>query len=207
MQTHTITQSTDGPPALLGADRWLSKLEDFFALLAAISIFVLMLLGITQVLGRQLFGMPVMGYIDLVELSMATFAFMAVAYCQRLSGHVRMDLFVRMAQGRARWLMEFVTTVLPLLLIGVLIYYSWDHFMRAYTSGDSTIDMEYPVWPSKLLVPLSFGLLFLRLLLQSIGYWRLLLNPDASPVLVPLILTEEDIARKEIEDSEAKGGA
>ena len=207
MQTHTITQSTDGPPALLGADRWLSKLEDLFALLAAISIFVLMLLGIAQVLGRQLFSMPISGYIDLVELSMATFAFMAVAYCQRLSGHVRMDLFVRMAQGRARWLMEFFSTVLPLLLIGVLIYYSWDHFMRAYTSGDSTIDMEYPVWPSKLLVPLSFGLLFLRLLLQSIGYWRLLLNPDASPVLVPLILTEEDIARKEIEDSEAKGGA
>ncbi len=207
MQTHTMTQSTDGPPALLGADRWLTRLEDLFALIASASIFILMVLGITQVLGRQLFGMPIMGYIDLVELSMATFAFMAIAYCQRLSGHVRMDLFVRMAQGRVRWLMEFTTTVLPLLLVGVLIYYSWNHFMRAYSSGDSTIDMEYPVWPSKLVVPLSFGLLFLRLLLQSIGYWRLLLNPDATPVLVPLILTEEDLAKKEIEDSTAKGGA
>lgn len=207
MQTHTMTQSTDGPPALLGADRWLTRLEDLFALIASASIFILMVLGITQVLGRQLFGMPIMGYIDLVELSMATFAFMAIAYCQRLSGHVRMDLFVRMAQGRVRWLMEFTTTVLPLLLVGVLIYYSWNHFMRAYSSGDSTIDMEYPVWPSKLVVPLSFGLLFLRLLLQSIGYWRLLLNPDATPVLVPLILTEEDLAKKEIEDSAAKGGA
>lgn len=189
----------------MGADRWLSKLEDLFALLAAFCIFVLMILGIVQVLGRQLFNAPVMGYIDLVELSMATFAFMAVAYCQRLGGHVRMDLFVRMAQGRARWIMEFVTTFLPLLLVGVLIYYSWEHFVRAYDSGDSTIDMEYPVWPSKLLVPLSFGLLFLRMLIQSIGYWRLILKPDATPVLVPLILTEEDIARKEIEDS--KGDA
>ena len=207
MQTHTITQSTDGPPALLGADRWLTRFEDLFALIASVSIFILMVLGITQVLGRQLFGMPIMGYIDLVELSMATFAFMAIAYCQRLSGHVRMDLFVRMAQGRARWLMEFTTTVLPMFLVAVLVYYSWGHFMRAYTSGDSTIDMEYPVWPSKLVVPLSFALLFLRLLLQSIGYWRLLLNPDATPVVVPVILTEEDLARKEIEDSAAKGGA
>ncbi|AWB35443.1 TRAP transporter small permease subunit [Orrella marina] len=205
MQTHHVTQSSDGPPALVGADRWLSKLEDFFALLASLCIFALMILGIWQVLGRQLFNAPISGYIDLVELSMATFAFMAVAYCQRLGGHVRMDLFVRMAKGRLRWVMELITTVLPLLLIAVLIYYSWEHFVRAYDSGDSTIDMEYPVWPSKLLVPLSFSLLFLRLLIETFGYWRLILHPDATPVAVPQILTEEEIARKEIEDS--KGGA
>ena len=205
MQIHQVTPSSDGPPALVGADRWLSKLEDFFALLASISIFALMILGIWQVLGRQLFNAPISGYIDMVELSMATFAFMAVAYCQRLGGHVRMDLFVRMAKGRLRWLMELITTILPLFLIAVLIYYSWEHFMRAYESGDSTIDMEYPVWPSKLLVPLSFSLLFLRLLVETVGYWRLILHPDATPVAVPQILTEEEIARKEIEDS--KGGA
>src|SRR5690554_8223516 len=141
MQTHHVTQSSDGPPALVGADRWLSKLENFFALLASICIFSLMILGIWQVLGRQLFNAPISGYIDLVELSMATFAFMAVAYCQRLGGHVRMDLFVRMAKGRLRWVMEFITTVLPLFLIAVLIYYSWEHFVRAYESGDSTIEI------------------------------------------------------------------
>lgn len=196
---------TDGPPALLWADRRLSTVEDVFTIIAALFIFVLMVLGIWQVLGRTIFNRPIPGYIDLVELSMASFAFLAIAYCQRLSGHVRMDLFVRMAHGRLRWAMEFITTVLPLFLVAVLTYYSWEHFMRAYLSGDSTIDMEYPVWPSKLVVPLAFGLLFLRLLLESIGYWRLLLKPNATPVAVPLILTEKELAAKEIEDS--KSGA
>ena len=205
MQTHQSPASATGPAGLLKADRWLSKLEDWFTYVASASIFLLMLLGIWQVVGRQVFKMPVPGYIDLVELSMATFAFLAVAYCQRLNGHVRMDLFVRLAHGRVRWLMEFITTLLPLFLVGVLIYYSWEHFMRAYLSGDSTIDMEYPVWPSKLMVPMAFSLLFLRLLIQSLGFWRLILKPDAEPVLVPLILTEKDLAEKEIEDS--KSGA
>jgi C4-dicarboxylate transporter, DctQ subunit len=205
MQTHNPTPPTSGPPGLFWADKWLSKVEDLFALAAAICIFLLMLLGIGQVLGRQLFSMPFMGYIDLVELSMATFAFLAVSYCQRLGGHVRMDLFVRMAHGRARWLMEFLTTVTPLLLVAILIYYSWGHFVRAYESGDSTIDMQYPVWPSKILIPIAFAVLFLRLLIQSIGYWRLLLKPESEPFAVPLILTEEDLAKKEIEDS--KGSA
>ncbi|MDP4836505.1 MAG: TRAP transporter small permease [Burkholderiales bacterium] len=205
MQTHESPIPENGPAGLLKANRWLSKLEDWFTYVASISIFLLMLLGIWQVLGRQIFNMPVPGYIDLVELSMATFAFLAVSYCQRLNGHVRMDLFVRLVHGRARWIMEFLTTLLPLFLMGVLIYFSWEHFLRAFSSGDSTIDMEYPVWPSKLMVPLAFSLLFLRLLIQTIGFWRLVLKPDLQPILVPLILTEKDLAEKEIEDS--KSGA
>jgi TRAP-type mannitol/chloroaromatic compound transport system permease small subunit len=112
-----------------------------------------------------------------------------------------MDLFVRFAHGRARWLMEFLTTVIPLILVIALIYYSWGHFLRSYELGDSTIDMQYPVWPSKILIPIALTVLFLRLLIQSIGYGRLLVNPDSEPFAVPLILTEEDLAKKEIEDS------
>ena len=201
MQTHTPPIPPDAPAGLVLADKWLSKLEDAFAFLAAACIFGLMLLGIAQVLGRQLFDMPVPGYIDFVELSMVTFAFLAVAYCQRLGGHVRMDLFVRLVHGRTRWLLEFVTTTAPIFLVMVLIYFGWTHFMRAYEFGDSTIDMEIPTWPSKIVVPISFVVLFLRLMIQSIGYGRLVIHPDAAPVAVPLILTEKDIAEKEIEDS------
>ena len=201
MQSHTPPIPADAPAALVFADKWLSKVENLFAFLAAICIFGLMLLGIAQVLGRQLFDMPVPGYIDFVELSMVTFAFLAVAYCQRLGGHVRMDLFVRMVHGRTRWLLEFVTTTAPIFLVMVLIYFGWTHFVRAYEFGDSTIDMELPTWPSKIVVPISFVVLWLRLIVQSVGYARLLIHPDAAPVAVPLILTEKDIAEKEIEDS------
>ena len=201
MQSHTPPIPADAPAALVFADKWLSKVENLFAFLAAICIFGLMFLGIAQVLGRQLFDMPVPGYIDFVELSMVTFAFLAVAYCQRLGGHVRMDLFVRMVHGRTRWLLEFATTTAPIFLVMVLIYFGWTHFVRAYEFGDSTIDMEIPTWPSKIVVPISFVVLWLRLIVQSVGYARLLVHPDAAPVAVPLILTEKDIAEKEIEDS------
>ena len=201
MQTQTTSTTSNGPPGLVWADKWLSKVEDLFALLAALTIFFLMVLGIWQVLGRHLINQPFTGYIDVVELSMASFAFLAVAYCQRLGGHVRMDLFVRMVHGRARWFLEFLTTMVPMFLVAALIYYGWEHFIRAYDSGDSTIDMEYKVWPSKLLVPIAFVVLLLRMAIQTIGYGRLLVNPDSEPFAVPLILTEEDLAKKEIEDS------
>ena len=177
----------------------LGRVETFFNLVAAACIFVLMFLGMAQVLGRQLLDRPINGYIDFVELSMATFAFLGIAYCQRLGGHVRMEMFLKMTSGRVHWAMEVFGTLIALFVIAVLIWYGFDHFLRAYRLGDSTIDAELPVWPSKLLVPVSFALLWLRLLLQLAAHLRLMLNPGAAPVAVPRPMTAEEIAAQEIE--------
>ena len=163
-----------------------------------------MFLGIAQVLGRTLFDRPISGYIDFVELSMATFAFLGIAYCQREGGHVRMDMFVRMARGRLQWAMELFGTLLALVIVGVLIWYGYDHFLRAWRLGDSTIDAELPVWPSKLLVPIAFALLWLRLLVQLVAYLRLVRWPQAAPLAVPVSLSAEELAAKEIEEAKAK---
>jgi len=163
-----------------------------------------MFLGIAQVLGRQLFNVPISGYIDFVELSMATFAFLGVAYCQRHGGHVRMEMVLKVTRGRARWALEVFGTLVALSIIAVLIWYGYGHFLRAWTLGDSTIDAELAVWPSKLVVPIAFALLWLRLLVQLAGYARLLLQPDAEPVAVPEILSVEQLAAREIEESAEK---
>lgn len=182
----------------------LGQVETFFNLVAAAFIFALMMLGVWQVFGRQLFNAPVRGYIDYVELTMATFAFMAIAYCERLGGHVRMDMLVNAARGRTKWILEFFGSTVALLVISVLIWYSWQHFMRSYDFGDSTIDVELPLWPSKLVVPLAFALLWLRLLVQLVGYARLIREPDAAPVAVPIAPTAEDMAKIDIEERRAK---
>lgn len=183
----------------------LGKVETFFNLVAALFIFGLMLLGVAQVLGRTLFNMPINGYIDFVEISISTFAFLGVAYCQRVGGHVRMELFLNMAKGRLQFAMEVAGTLVGLFVIGVLVWYSFEHFLRAYQLGDSTIDAELPVWPSKLVVPVSFALLWLRLLVQLAGYGRLWLDPLAESVAVPRVMTAEELAAQEIEESALRG--
>jgi C4-dicarboxylate transporter DctQ subunit len=110
-----------------------------------------------------------------------------------------MEMFLKMASGRLHWAMEVFGTLIALFVIAVLIWYGFDHFLRAYQLGDSTIDAELPVWPSKLLVPVSFALLWLRLLLQLAAYVRLMLNPDAEPVAIPRAMTAEEIAAQEAE--------
>ena len=130
---------------------------------------------------------------------MVTFAFLGVSYCQRLGGHIRMELLVRRLHGRALWLFEIVGIVVALGIILVLLWYGFTHFLRAFQLGDSTIDREIILWPAKLVIPIAFSVLSARLLIQFFAYTRLALHPDAEPVAIPVIEKFEEMAQHEIE--------
>lgn len=193
---------TDAPSAgLIGRlDRWLIPLEDMANLIAAFAIMALMVLGVLQIVLRTVFNTPITGYIDLVELSMASMAFLGAAYCQRLGNHIRMEMLVGPLKGRSLWLVEAFGAAIALFIIGVLVYYSWGHFMRAYTLGDTTIDAEFPVWPSKLLVPVAFSIWFCRLAIQFAGTVRLLINPNLAPAGVVIVKDVAEQAQDEIHE-------
>jgi TRAP-type C4-dicarboxylate transport system permease small subunit len=178
-------------------DRFLRSIERFTAVTSGLFIFFLMFVGVGQILGRKLFNAPIFGYIDAVEMSISIFAFLAISYCEAVNGHVRMELFVSKLHGLPLWLAEAAGQVLGLFIIGVLIYFAWDHAMRAYDFGDSTIDAQIPWWPSKMLIPFAFGLLFLRVLVNFVGYMRMIFTPGAAPVAIPLIADVRELAKEE----------
>lgn len=194
-------------------DRLLFALETRLTMIGGITIFALVLLAVANILGRWLFNQPVLGYIDWVEQLMAVFAFAGIAYCQRLGGHIRMDLLVGHLRGRAQWLSEFVTVLMMLVVTLILTYGSYLHFWRAFTNGDSSIDIGLPTWPAKLVVPIALGLLSLRLALQLWGYARALRSGADEPVAVPLVEDAATAAQREAEslegdsDDDKTGGA
>ncbi len=175
------------------------KFEKFLNLMAALVILGLMFVGTYQVFGRKILNIPVPGYVDIVELSMVIFAFLGISYCQRLGGHIRMEILIGRFKGSALYVFELLATLALMMLMFILIYYSWAHFMRAWTIGDSSIDIQIVIWPSKLLVPFSFTVLMGRLALQAIGFYRLILDPDAVQVAVPHIESVDEQAQHEID--------
>ena len=195
---------------MLQDNSWLSRadcallpLERIFALVSGLAVFSLMFLAAYSVTGRKFFNQPLSGYVDYIEAAMPVIAFMGVSYVQRFGGHIRMDMIIGKMRGRLLWAMELFTIILMLLVIAALIWGSWAHFDRSFDltkpmwSRDSSIDIGIPMWPSKLLIPVAFGLLSVRLSLQAIGYARALVLGLEHPVAVPLILSIEEQAMVE----------
>ena len=185
---------------LLGtADEGFFKLESVLNLAAALVILAVMFIGVFQVFGRKLISLPIPGYVDVIETLMAVFAFVSIAYTQRLGGHVRMEIILKRLRGRGLWILELLGTLTVIAIVAILAWFGYEHFLRAWTIGDSTIDVQIPLWPSKLLVPFAFGVLLVRLFIQVLGFLRLSAEPDAEPVGIPLIETVDEQAQHEIE--------
>ena len=192
-------------------DQRLLKLESFMALISGIAVFSLMVLAVVSVGGRNLFNAPLPGYVDWIEQVMPLIAFMGVAYVMREGGHIRMDIVIGRLRGRGLWLAELISVVLVLLLMLALVWGSWSHFDRSFDfnapwwSRDSSIDISIPIWPAKLLVPVAFSVLCLRLVLQIWGFGRAFLLGLESPVAVPLIQGAAEQAAAEADQLDGQG--
>ncbi|WP_050929701.1 TRAP transporter small permease subunit [Aestuariivita boseongensis] len=184
-------------------DRGLEPIERFMALISGLAIFSLMFLAAWSVGGRKFFGAPLMGYVDYIEAAMPLIAIMGISWVQRDGTHIRMDILVGNLKGRVLWLFELISVLLILVLMVALVWGAWAHFDRSFDcarplcSRDSSIDIGLPTWPSKLVVPVAFGVLCLRLVIQAIGYGRAFVLNLEAPVAVPLNLSVEEQARLE----------
>ncbi|MBV50690.1 MAG: TRAP transporter small permease [Sulfitobacter sp.] len=186
-------------------DRVLLRLETLFAMISGLAVFMLMVLAVWSVSGRKFFASPLPGYVDWIEFAMPLIAIMGISYTQRNGGHVRMDILIGQLRGRALWAAEMFSVVVILILMLALIWGSWAHFQRSFDfssplwSRDSSIDIGLPIWPAKLVVPVAFSVLALRLVLQIWGYGRALVLGLDHPVAVPLIQSAAEQAMAEAE--------
>jgi TRAP-type C4-dicarboxylate transport system permease small subunit len=207
-----------GAPLLAWLDWRLGRLEDALNLVAAVAIFGVMAFGVVQILSRTVSGLvhdlwpaippiAIYGYIDYVQFVAILYAILGIAYCQRLGGHIRMEIVLTTLRGRLLWALETAATVLAITVTVMLIAGTWDNFHNAWARGDSSMDIRLPQWPSKLVVPFVLAVLLARLLLQLWGYARLLADPARKALAVPLPETVREAARREIEEAIGKAEA
>lgn len=186
-------------------DQKLYRIEGALALISGLAVFSLMLLAVVSVSGRNFINQPLPGYIDWIEQAMPLIAFMGISFTQRDGGHIRMDMLVGALRGRSLYLVELITTLIIFALMLLLVWGSWAHFERSFDfaaplwSRDSSVDISLPLWPAKLLAPVAFSVLCLRLVLQIWAYTRALISGDPSPIAVPLIADAAQQAAMEAE--------
>jgi len=191
-------------------DRGLLRVEWGMAFVSGLGAFALMCLAVVSVTGRNFFNEPLRGYVDWIEAAMPLIAIFGLSYVQRVGGHIRMDIVVGALGGRVLWLVELITTFLILVLMILLVWGTWAHFDRSFDFGapnwsrDSSIDIGLPIWPAKLVVPVAFAVVCLRLVLQMVGYGRAFWLGLDRPVAVPLVMSAAEQAAAEADQLQSR---
>jgi len=161
--------TVSGRSSLLGyADRGFGAIERWLGYLGMTFLIGLMVMVVFEVVARYVFGNPIVGYIDIMEMMMAVLVFLTLAYCQREGGHIRLELFMtRVLKGGRRYhRIEFFHLLLSLACFAVIAFSSLKGALHAYTVGDVSNVLYWPLWPSRMLVAIGAIFLCVRFILQ-----------------------------------------
>jgi C4-dicarboxylate transporter, DctQ subunit len=167
-------------------DRSLQVVEFVTAVVAGVVIFGVMWIGVAEIFLRKAFNSPLYGQLDLIEQTMALYTLLPISYCYRKAGHIRVDILAGRFTGRTRWIAELGASIAAFGLIVVLLPGVLHFFDNAFYIGDSTINTQWPTWPSKLVPVVGFGILAVRIALELWAYVRLVADPLAEPIAVPV---------------------
>ena len=145
--------------------RILSALEAASTAVTSLSLFVVMVVVVTDVVWRYLFNTALSWPYDLISMYlMAAIFLLALSSTLGDHHHIRVDLLFRRAPPHARHVMELIGYILIAIVMAGILYTGSTRFWTSFRAGDVVMtSVAWPAWLSALLVPLGVGLLLLRL--------------------------------------------
>lgn len=109
---------------------------------AATSMLIMMLLTIADIIGRHVFGHPILGVYELVQLMLTGSVFGGLAEACRTRAHITVDLIDGIAPRLATRILQPLAAAATVLTIAGLL---WAGLLQAYDSyrfGDTTMDLR-----------------------------------------------------------------
>jgi TRAP-type C4-dicarboxylate transport system permease small subunit len=123
----------------------------------------MMLITSGEVVGRALWSRPIPGSMELSSYMLAVFILLGVAYTHQVRGHVRVSMLVSRLPERVALVLDVLTTLLSLFIIGILAWQGWVVGIQERTVSDM---LRVPQLPFRLLVSVAGLMLCLELLLD-----------------------------------------
>ena len=130
-----------------------------------ILLMAMMLLVTADVMGRFFFSKPVQGTTEVTEFMMVALLYLSLSHTQALKGHINVDIFLSYFKKRTRLVLDLVTCLLGLVLFALITWQGILAAIKAWTFWETTFGvLPFPLFPTKVLVPLGSFLLCLRYL-------------------------------------------
>lgn len=136
-----------------------------------------MLLGTAEVIGNQVFLVPVPGARELTESTMVLIVFGALAYAQIRRSHIRVEIFYLRMGPRVRAAMDLFADLVALLFFGLLLWQAVNEAQYSMRIGEATDGLiRFPLYPARIILAVGTGLLVLQLLINSITDFKRILD-------------------------------
>lgn len=140
--------------------RWYERLEEWLiaALLAGMT-----LITFAQVVARYVFNYSFTWALELATFFFGGLIFIGISYGVRIGAHIGVDALVKVLPRKTAYVVGIAAAVLCLVYTVIVFYGSVIYVDKMYEIGILAQDIPIPQWIPRLVMPIGFLFLFLRL--------------------------------------------
>jgi TRAP-type C4-dicarboxylate transport system permease small subunit len=150
------------------ADRVIELVSYAFTILSGVLIVLMTFITSYGVARRYVFKSPEPYSYELSMMLLLWTFVLALAYLEKLDGHLSVDFFVVLLPKKIRdFFLNIIGPLLGFIFCAVLTYEGWIVTMYSLDIGEKSMSVwAVPLFPVKIIVPIGYGLLCIVLLLK-----------------------------------------
>jgi len=141
--------------------RWIARVCRALAIAAGVILVAMALMSLASIVGRTLFGKPITGDYELVQMMCAAAVSLTLPYAHWAGGHVIVDFLTARASPGLRLLLDSVADMLMAFAGAVMCMRLAVGMMDLRRNMDSSMLLGLPTWWGYAPMVVSFGMLTL----------------------------------------------
>ncbi len=150
------------------------------ALIAGVSVLLMMLQTVADVLMSNVFGRPIEGNLEIISTyHMVLVVFLPLALVEIRHEHINADLLVRLFPQVVQRAIYAAGQIVCAVFFSILAYQTWLDAVEAWRINEIMMGSTYvTIWPAKFALPLGFLAIMLATLMHA---WKALTDPRFEP--------------------------
>jgi TRAP-type C4-dicarboxylate transport system permease small subunit len=152
--------------------RVLDGLARGFALAGGAILVLVTGMSVASIAGRTLFGAPVAGDFELVQVGCAAAVAAFLPYCQLRRGNIIVDFFTARASRRVQRRLDALGALLLAAVMALLAWRALAGMLTVRASGEITMIVGFPVWLGYAAIVPSLALTAVAGVAVAVDAWR-----------------------------------
>lgn len=123
------------------------RLSTYLAYIGGFTLFIMMCLTMTDVVGRCLFNRPVVGAFELTEFMVLVIIFAFLAYGQAHKVHINVDLFMIIIPKKLKKFIEILNHIACLAIMILITWMGYEKAIEVLEAGETSPNLILPNHP------------------------------------------------------------
>ncbi len=153
-------------------DTGIKKTGNVLTSITLVMLFILLILGAGDVIGRYTFNSPITGTKEISSMLVAGIVLLGWAHTQSKGAHVKVELVLNHFPQRTQVIINIVTTFLSLVLFSLIVWQSIKVAIKLLETNRLVPIILVPLAPFQLMVSLGAFVLCLEFIIEIIQLFQ-----------------------------------